>query len=146
MLFKNRPQATYYGRRQFAFYPFLLQVTLVFGDSMTKFQPISYKLNMCPKHPTTHLRIRKRVNLTDSQHVWRLVRIWVRFSTNPEPMRILEPFSFADKPIFNVRHTSHMGVWLISVQQSAKDVSVTPNWSWPVCFDFKPKRDLSHRN
>ena len=44
-------------------------------------------------------------------------------------MRILEPFSFADKPIFNVRHTSHMGVWLISVQQSAKDVSVTPNWS-----------------
>jgi len=32
-----------------------------------------------------------------------------------------------------------MGVWLISVQQSAKDVGMTPNWSGPVCFGFKPK-------
>ena len=31
----------------------------------------------------------------------------------------------ADRPILSVRHTGHMGVWLISVQQSAKDVGVT---------------------
>ena len=86
---KDDGKATCYGRRQFTFYPFLLQVTLVFGDSMTKFQLTSYKLNKCPKHPTIHSTIRKRANLTDSHQDLNSFTIWVQFSTNSKPMRIL---------------------------------------------------------
>ena len=68
-----------------------------------------------------------------------VLTIWVELSTFSKPVENFGWKPFVDKPIFSVRHTGHMGVWLISVQQSAKDVGMTQNWSWPVCFDLKPK-------
>ena len=82
-------EATYYGGRQFAFYPFLLQVTLVFGDSMTKFQLSSYTLIKFLKHPALHLPIRKRVKLVEFSTSLDLLRMWVEFSTNPNMLRML---------------------------------------------------------
>ena len=60
-----------------------------FGDSMTKFQLTWYKLNKCPKHPTIHLTIRKRVNLTGSHQGLNSLTIGVQLSTNSNLLRIL---------------------------------------------------------
>jgi hypothetical protein len=80
------------------FYLFLLQVTLVSGYSVTKFEISSYKSQMCPTRSLTVLAIRNRVIRPDFQLPIGKLIIWAKFSMKQSPGDNFMRKSYADKP------------------------------------------------